>query len=435
MMQSDTSLTSLLFFSIADENKQIQLHDLAQILNLNQNKKQTQVECYQGEYQSNTCLDLMGQNAHDMLIVQVKIHLNSSNVENPWQVLTRTYRHMVEEIGAVPDPILPWAVSNLYHVCVSHSASRTTLIEIARSLSEAILPSPITLEPETTPFGWFWEIKEDFITGVADHKIWQRDLLLIVPDDRYEAVISCFASPFRQGFSRIELYLQKCKHLSCQHENIRIDLNRAIQKLQKETVEHLNELEFGQINQESVRLEQLSQLLMRFLAQKAAVELLLNSLKGSLISFSDHLERVSLESPVYMQEKARIARQVEQVESDLHEASVIQASAYAIQDLQRSAEANRFERASYLLGGTAALLAGISLFNSFLEIWVLALESSDWMLPAVWVRVLLSLLASISIPLAASWFIGAKKIPAIVATLISTAVIIAMVLSTVLINS
>ena len=104
------------------------------------------------------------------------------------------------------------------------------------------------------------------------------------------------------------------------------------------------------------------------------------------------------------------------------------------QDIQRSAESSRFERASYLLGGTAALLAGISLFNSLLDIWSLSLENSGWLLPASWLRILLALAASAAIPLAATWFIARKKAAAWLALLVSLAALAGMLLSTILVN-
>ena len=136
----------------------------------------------------------------------------------------------------------------------------------------------------------------------------------------------------------------------------------------------------------------------------------------------------------YEKQQAWVTRQVEQIENDLQNVDVVQESVYLIQDIQRGAEASRFERASYLLGYTAALLAGISLFNSFLDIWSLVLENSPWMLPAAWLRITLSLVASVAIPLAATWLIARMKWHALIASLVSLMTVAAMFLITFLSN-
>ncbi len=195
-------------------------------------------------------------------------------------------------------------------------------------------------------------------------------------------------------------------------------------------LEHLVSADFSQIQAEPVLMEEMSRQLMRFLTQKAAVEILLNSMRTNLTLFQEHLERMKLNTASYQQESHRMTRQIEQLETDLQNAAVVQDSATAIQDIQRGAEGSRFERASYMLGYTAALLAGISLFNSFLDIWSLVVENSAFTLPPAGLRIALSLLASVAIPLAATWIITRRKLHALIASLISLVTIIAMVLVT-----
>jgi hypothetical protein len=84
-------------------------------------------------------------------------------------------------------------------------------------------------------------------------------------------------------------------------------------------------------------------------------------------------------------------------------------SAYAFQEMQRGIENNRLQRASVMLGTAAALLAGITIFNSFLDIWSLTLEGSGWSLPPMGLRMGIGLLAGVSWPLATYWAIERRR--------------------------
>jgi hypothetical protein len=363
-------------------------------------------------------------NTHDTAILQVKL-TPAENSLNSWDSLTQPVDEIIDWLIDNERVRQPWSYSALYYCEASGETSATDLSKTAARLSQA----DSSQKPETTPFGWFWLLDEG-LQGPT----WKRNLLLVIPDDRYPKVQSLLIDSHKGGFNRVELYLQKCKHLTRQHESIWGKLSGAISALQQEMLEHLMTSDFNQIQAKPVLMETMSRQLMRFHSQKAVVELLHNSLNINRKLFEEHLDRLHLDTPLYNRERDMAARQIEQIESDLHNAGVIEESVSAVQDIQRSAEASRFERASYLLGYTAALLAGISLFNSFLDIWSLVLEDSSWAMPEAWIRILLSATASIAIPLAATWFISRKKGPALLATLVSLAAVIGMVLSTILIN-
>jgi len=368
---------------------------------------------------------------HDTLILQAMFAMNAE--AQPWETLVAAYNRILGWIIENQRKKIPWAVSRLFHTVFPPGESHRYLHQTADSLSENIQPGKPTGKQEQMPYGWFWSFEEGFIDQQRP-KTWQRDLLLITPQARAEKVDSLFLNHPHQGLIRLELYLQKCKHLARQHNSIREALNRDISLLREEMLEHLVASDFNRIHEEPRLMEKMSRQLMRFLTQKATVEILLNSLRGNQALLSEHLESVKLESPHYDEQQAWVSRQAEQIESDLRNAGVVQESVYSIQDIQRGAEASRFERASYLLGYTAALLAGISLFNSFLDIWSLVLENSPWMLPAAWLRITLSLVGSVAIPLAATWLIARRKWQALVATLVSLVTVAAMVLVTILSN-
>ena len=372
--------------------------------------------------------------AHDTLMLRLSFSLLEPNALDFWPHLLKALATLQHDHLSGGSLVQPWGLTRLFYASLVGRGSSLGLIEAQQALQAVLDGSPTPTAPDTTPYGWLWLVKESWGEWDGGQRIWMRDLLLLTPEDRSEKVRSYFIQPFGSGLSRIELYLQKSKHHARQYEGISAHLNRAMVTLQNEMAGHLGGLDFSKIYREPVELERISQYLMRFLGQKAAVEILLNSLRNNFIDFQEHLDLVKLDNPLYEQEKRALARQIEQIESDLQNAQVIQDSTYALQDIQRAAEGSRFEHASYLLGVTAALLAGIGLFNSFLEIWSLALENSGLQLPAPWLRIVLSLLASVVIPLGAIYLVGRKKKQAIVMLLVSLLSVAAMVLSTILVN-
>ena len=368
---------------------------------------------------------------HDTLILRVAI--TAANEPPAWEPLARASDQILAWLMEDRRQKCPLATSRLFHTIGPPGMGPDFLASTSSNLVQAVVLD-VPLSPyELTPYGWLWFLTEGSF-GAGANTLWQRDLLLIVPPDRRAKVHSAFLHHPHQGLPRIELYLQKCTHLARQHDAVSFALNNAISLLRQEMLEHLATADFNRIQEEPRLMEEMSRQLMRFLTQKATVEILLNSLRSNQALLGEHLARMHLESAHYDRQLALLDRQVEQIENDLHNAAVVQDSAAALQDIQRGAEGSRFERASYLLGYTAALLAGISLFNSFLDIWSLVLENSAWMLPAAWLRICLSLAASVAIPLAAAWWIARKKWPAILASLVSLGVLGAMILVTVFAN-
>jgi hypothetical protein len=434
---SDQTLSTLLFYS---ENSLPQERDrypdvrLAHVLGPSQERDKPDEHRYRGHLLQEFDVSVTGTMAHDTFIARLCLALPGEGTEASWKQLKHAQNNILGDFLKGETSAVPWAISTLCFATVPVNSGPSQLTIQHQALVSTCGEPRIIAEPNSTPYGWLWRVAEDTRAFCHGKETWCRDLLLLIPNDRAAKVLTLFVDPLEQGFSRIELYLQKCKHHARQHETIRLQLNQAIKTLQQEMVEHLGAIDFGQLSEKPERLERIAWYLMRFLAQKAAVEILLNSLRNNCTAYSEHLAGVKLETPVYAREVDRIVRQIEQMESDLRNASVIQESTHAFQDLQRSAEAGRFERASYLLGVTAAFLAGISLFSSFLEIWSLTIENSGWVVPAGWLRLVLSLIASVSIPVAAACVIGRKRVPAIISILVSLATIAAMALGTILVN-
>jgi len=437
MTLSDPTIIALLFYSnnsLSRDRDKFPDVRLAHALGLHLEDEKPGNSYYRGKINQNLEVLLTSCIAHDAFILRLSLAIPKEGKGTSWKRLKQAMEdklgnYVKNEIGSTP-----WAISTLYCASVQANSGKAQLTALYQALANVLGASLISDKPDSTPYGWFWTMTDRLNSVNHSLNIWHRDLLLLIPNDRAGKVQAYFTDSLQQGFSRIELYLQKCMHHTRQYEIIQLQLNQAMNTLQQEMVKQLGTLDFSQFHQEPVNLEQISKHLMRFLAQKATIEILLNSLRSNYSAYNEHLGRVKLETSQYTLKKNKISRQIEQMESDLHNANVIQESTHAIQDIQRAAEGSRFERASYLLGGTAGLLAVITFFNSFLDIWNLTLENSGWMMPASWLRILLSMIASISILLAATLLISRRKVNAIIAFMICFAAIAAMVLSTVLIN-
>jgi len=390
---------------------------------------------YTGQAQDGTPCQLTWGLAHDTHLLRLTLSLPGTQTPAAWVKLRRLLDEATAKARNRPDDPRPWAVTYLYHALVRAGAQET---EVRVCVTD---PAGLGLDPDDasradqTPYGWLWEAREGEKAAAEEvGHCWQRTLVLLTPQDRADRVRAFFLNPLTQGFARIELYLQKGKHHTRQHEVIRKALQRAGAELQDKMLAALHTADFGQLYSEQLELEEIARRLMRFLAQKAQAEILLNSLRSNLRALTDHLERVKLRTPLYARQAARLARHIEQLESDLRNTQVVSESTYAFQDIQRGVEAARLERSSVLLGGAAAVLAGVTIFNSFLDIWSLAVERSGLVLPAPWLRVGLGALAAVGWPLGAYWALERRKGRAAAALLVGFLALALAVISTILVN-
>ncbi len=431
MNLSKVSLAALLFYAFDDSQADSPVIGISDKLGLHPGSNAGE---FQGIFQESVQVVLKSQQAHDNLVVQLTLSLPEGEHEQPWGILFSTFSRVIDEITQKDQHFCPWAMSRLFFGSAPSAPAGKSVIESFVEFCEQTNINQNSRPPETTPFGWLWIVKDEELPGKTKKCIWRRDFLLLIPEDRYEKVKTLYTDPLNQGFTRIELYCQKCKHIARQHDEAQPEFSRTIKILQGEYLEQIRISDFKQIHSEPALMEKMSRQLMRFSAQKAAVELLLASLPNNLGSMGDHLKRVKLDTPIYSHEIAKLERQIEQIKVDLHNADVILNGTSAIQEIQRSTEGSRFERASYLLGGSAALLAGISLFNGFLDIWSLVLENTSWEMPPAWMRISLSLITSIAISLEALWLISRKKPHWIIGLFVSLAALCAMFLSTYILN-
>ena len=297
---------------------------------------------------------------------------------------------------AIIDPkkiagLVPWGISLIYSACVSPNSKQTDFSSILTDPRYFNLTPKEVEHCDLTPFGWFWflnQFEHNSRLG-STGSVPLHSLVLFIPQDRSEIVRSNFLYPLSQGINRIELYLHKAIHHANQYESIRQDLEKARVNLQEQMLTSLHQVELHPIHKEKIALEEISAKLSIFQVQKALSEVTLHSLKLNCQALQDHLSLARLDSTLYNQQKAILLRQADQIESDLKLAQSISESAYTYQDIQHSVESNRLERAGVLLSGAAAVLAGLAIFNNFLDIWNLAIEKSAAVLPSPILRVIL----------------------------------------------
>jgi hypothetical protein len=391
---------------------------------------------YMGHAKDGTPCQLAWSLAHDTHLVRLTLSQPGAGTPAAWAELRGLHDKLIAEVSKRPGQPRPWGVTYLYHAILPPG------VQTAEAEACVTDPSGLALDPDNagladaTPYGWLWGVLEGEKPVIAEDgaACWQRTLALLTPQERAERTLTFFLAPLTQGFARIELYLHKGRHHAQQHEAIRGTLERSGAELQDGMLVALRTADFNQLLREQLELEEISQRLMRFLAQKTQAEILLNSLRANLQALTEHLERVRLEAHVYSGQAAYLTRHIEQLESDLSNARVVSESTYAFQDIHRQVGTSRLERASVLLGGAAAVLAGVAIFNSFLDIWNLAVEGSGLARPSPWLRAVLGAVAAIAWPLGAYWAVERRKTRAALAFVVGVLAVALAVISTWLVN-
>lgn len=355
---------------------------------------------YRGALGDGTTCRVRAALAHDTHVVRCDLTLDG--VHPPAEAWERLTRHGEALLNACldDDDLLPWGATWLYHAVLPPGLSPDAVPDFSDGLS---LPAPGPSGPalEATPYGWLGWLGEGERPLKPPSTCRERRLLLAVPSERAEKVARYFLNPLTQGWARIERHLHKAAHHARLQREVSQALGQAIADLRARMAAAVSTTDLAHPYRESQELEQVSASLMSFLNQKAHAEMVLQSLRVNLHDLSAALEEVKLVTPLYEREKQQLIRQAEQLQSDLEYARVVTESTYAFQEMQRSIENNRLQRASLMLASASALLAGIAIFNSFLDIWALVLADSDWHLPPIGLRMAIGLLAGISLPTSA----------------------------------
>jgi hypothetical protein len=366
-----------------------------------------------------------------------------------WKELRRFLDTVVNDALMKPTTLRPWGASLLYGAGLE---GRVKEEELQLCVVEGLgLGEEVATMGDDTPYGRLWLIKERtwmpggeaekgqseaFLDEVEAARFpWMRTCALLWPLDRAEKVKSMFLMPLEHGFTRIELYLHKCEHLIRQYYAIREMLLEARAGLESVSLATLRTLDFSEIQRERAELEAISRELMTFLAKKAQADLLLNSIRANFRNYSEHCLRLELDVEHYAWpyglKQRRIGRDIEQMETDLRYCEAMLESARAIHEVQRVVEATRMERVSLLLSGAAIIIAGVAIYESFLDIWKLAIDGSGLTMPSPLVRVLLGFLLAVSFPLGGYWLFERRWLRTAICLLLGAITIALAAISTV----
>ncbi len=400
------SLGVLLLFRDRQRAEESLKAALVKRLGLTQEAGGEDERCYRGPLEEALACQVRARMVHDTFVVRCDLTLEGEGpIPAAWQRLTHQGEALLDLLsqhGAAP----PWAITWFYHAVLPAGAPATTLSEVWGGWPLPLASTPV-LEP--TPYGWLGMLGESERMFAPQSACRERRLVLLVPQERRPRVERYFLQPLLQGWARIERHLHKALHHARLQKEVSQVLGQATLDLRAQMAAAVSTMDFAHIYRESRELEQVSISLMAFLHQKAHAEMVLQSLRVNLHDFTLALEEVKLTTPLYEKEKLLLKQCIDQLESDLEYARVITESTYAFQEMQRGIENNRLQRAGVMLSTAAALLAGITIFNSFLDIWALILDGSGWVLPPMWARMTIGLLAGVSLPLAAYWAIERRR--------------------------
>jgi hypothetical protein len=344
---------------------------------------------------------------YDVLMIRVQFIMEDQAPLSKFAIMRSSLDTDLAELTESSALFKPWAMTTIYQLSVSSEITLTDAQNLTVKVQQTLGLEIQQPEICPTPYGVLSLLGEAERTASDKSCLFTRTMLIITPEGRLTKVSSHFLKPLNQGVNRIELYLQKCEHLVRQYFLIQNNLAESQEKLHSLVSAELIDKDLDDIRRENQELDRISTVLMRLLVMKAQLDILLNSLTLNLKAYKDHLDLMKLEISLYDKKTARLGRYIESLQVDIENAKIAIESSYTFQEIQRSLEASRFERASFLLGATAALLAGVTIFNSYLDIWILVISDTNLVLPSPLIRMLLGLLAAVSWPLAAFW--GAKR--------------------------
>jgi hypothetical protein len=397
------SLTVYLFFLERHLTDPSAERGLVNALRLTLTKEFEEGRCYEGQMGEDLAARLQTRRAHDTLVIRLDLTLSGEHPVSDWARLSQVWEETFARQDGEASVPSPWGVTLLYHAL------------LPRGVTPPTLPAPLELSSdwatrlEATPYGWLAVLGRDnqALPSGASRRV--HRYLLLIPVERAEKVKQVFLEPSNQGIARIELYYQKAIYHALQQLLASQALGRASLSLRQSMTSAAGTLDFSDLYREFRELEEISKLLMTLLNQKAHAEMLLQSLRVNMRNFEEALEEMQFHPAIYDDERSRLRRHAEQLESDLHYTETMLQSAYAFQEMQRGIENNRLQRASVMLGTAAALPAGITIFNSFLDIWALILEGSGWSLPPIELRMGIGALVGVSWPLATYWAIERRR--------------------------
>lgn len=265
-------------------------------------------------------------------------------------------------------------------------------------------------------FGWLW-ILDDIDSDMQNSfGLSERRLVFLIPTSRISSIEKTLIAPLDQGIARIELYLQKGLYHWRSYLAVRAEFIKLRSDLESSIDLVLKALDLSLPYREQQEMEEIAHMMMALLKTKGHVQILRNSLENNVRNCNRHIDAIKLDSILYEQSIARLQNGMTQIDIDMRYIDATFDTVKTIREIQHDTEASRIGRSSFLLSGAAALLAAVTIFNSFLDIWDLAIGGTGLNLPNPAWRVFLGITVAINLPLAAYWWMEQRKKRALVAS-------------------
>ncbi len=379
-------------------------------------------------FQDGIQVEVSGADAHDTFLLRLKVSLTGIQASDNWLKLEEKAQSLLYEMAANWKTSGPWGSTQVYQALQNQSTTGALPANFPHNRWAGS-----TSEPNPSPYGWLWLMDEGQRPVVEGVDVWLRSLAVLVPEERCDKVNQVFLAPLNQGLARIELYLHKGIHHARLQTSTHDRLDQARRTLQ-DSMNSALALTDGKPAHAPRDLDHISTNLLRFLTQVSSLEILLNSLQTNCQAFRDHLELVKMDIPLYHKEMHQLDWHIEQLSADIRNSRAVMDSTYSFQEIHRSMENARMERSTFLMGVAAAVLAGVAIFNSFVDIWNLVLEGSEMIGPSPWLRFSLGLVAGVSFPLAAAWLVEKKIARGVVSASVGVLSVLMAIIATMLVN-
>ncbi len=343
---------------------------------------------------------LAGGLAHDVYLLRLTISMPSSTEPKAWSEIRRQIDGYIRHVWQDKKYPSPLAVTWLYTGIVPDGfTQRKAEARYLTDLSLLGFPKDdsIKLRMDEIPLGLFWADDGEMAQQLNRRlNCWRHYRILLMWQPHQQMIEERFLAPVNQGFTRIELYLHKGLYHIRTYQTNRDKFIKSRLDLENTAKKALQTRDFSKIADEQKELDEIAEKLMFFLTQKLVVDKLYNSAGSNLQSVEEKLSAMNLDTYIYRRRCEVLDRELKQIELDLRYAQSTMESVQAIQGIQQSIQSAHLEHTGFLISISAAVLTFVFVFNSFLDIWVLSLESTDLKLPSPAWRITAALLASIA---------------------------------------
>ncbi|MDM8526996.1 hypothetical protein QUF58_02185 [Anaerolineales bacterium HSG24] len=388
---------------------------------LNLSSQQGEQGHYTGQAEGAVPAELRGTLAHDMHIIRLRLYRTGEQPPKVWGELYWLLKQIIDQVwsasvtsgasgasrasGALGASEIsdnqpahpPRAITFLYQATIPNRSEPRNRQQWVTAPEGLNLTEQQAGQDDLTQFGWLWWKEEGKINLPTGQAVPHNTLAMLTPKERATWADEQFLQPLEQGFSRIALYLHKAEHHGRQYQAVGKDLNESRPALRQTTREAMRTTDDDQIFLERRELENMAKGLKLLLADIDSADNLRESLERNLHSFNDHVSRVGLDNDIYTKRSRQLQRQLEAIEKDLHYAATTRQNVQAILELQREVVNMRLDHANFLLGIALAVLAIVSVFNSFIDVWSLAVDGHPTLtLPPPEIRLPIAGLAGLS---------------------------------------